>query len=196
MAPLPGLSTRRRRWAAAALVVAALAAFLIWRQTREEEKELPKPPHEGEPVKAVADEVEFWVNGQEMELEHLQGKALLLYFWHPEDGASLDTLPRVCELARAYAEEGLVTIGFVLLTEPAAPERPERVAEAAEALVREHDIPFPLAVDCNWDVHATYRIDQTGTPYCYLADLGHVIFWKGHPRQLTEELVRDAVTPR
>jgi hypothetical protein len=140
-------------------------------------------PMVGKPAKKIADSVEFWVNGPEVELAKLEGKAVLLVFWHPDDEGrkSLAALPGVRKLADAYAARGLLTIGSCVLDGP----------QEVGPLLREHQIAFRIALDCDADLHKDYRIDKTGTPYAYLIDAKRTIVWEGPPEKLSSRRIRN-----
>jgi len=177
-------SKKARRITACVVVVAALgvAAALYLLRPEEEEEERPTGPLIGTQARGIADGVEFWVNGEEVELRRLGGRVVLLYFWHPHDGKSLASLAHVCELARCFADRRFVAIGLCALSDPPGLAALER---AAEALVSEHGIPFRIALDCDAKVHFRYRIDQRGTPYCYVVNGERRIVWEGPPESLT-----------
>jgi len=139
----------------------------------------PEGPMVGKRAIDLAPEVEFWVNGSELDITTLRNQVVLLYFWHPRDGKSLATLPAVQKLAAEFADAGLVTVGICVLDGPAD----------IEPLIREHKIGFRIALDCDADLHVRYRIDKTGTPYCYLVDTHHVVAWEGPPGSLTARRV-------
>jgi peroxiredoxin len=129
----------------------------------------------------IVDGVEQWLNGQEVSLADLAGRPVLLYFWHPRDGKSPATLAHVQQLAAAFAERGLATIGLCVCEGP---------AEVAP-LIEQHKLTFPIALDGDADVHVHgYRIDQSGTPYCYLVGRDQLIAWEGPPGKLTARRIR------
>lgn len=139
----------------------------------------------GRPAMEFTHEVEQWVNGTEPDPEALKGRPVLLYFWHPRDGRSLPTLPLVQGLAAAFADQGLVTVGVCVLDEPAE----------VEPLLREHKVTFRIALDCDADLHEHYRIDKTGTPYCYLIDGQQTIVWEGPPDKLSARRIARLLPP-
>ena len=143
----------------------------------------------GKPAPEIADKVEFWAGVNEVELAACKGKkAVLLFFWHPKDGGkSLAALPAIAELAREFAGRGLLTVGLCVLTEGSEPD--EFVAQAEE-LRRQHNLPFPIGLDCDADAHVAYRVDESGTPWCCLVDTGGVVVWAGRPGDLTAAVVR------
>jgi hypothetical protein len=175
---------RRARVVAAVVLGAVVAAVLAWLRTREEEELEPaRGPLVGTKAPGVADNVEFWLNGEEVELPQLKGRPVLLVFWHPRDDGkrSLAAIPHIRDLADSYAGRGLVTIGFCVLDGP----------EEAEPILAEHGITFLTGLDCDADLHIDYRIDKMGTPYCYLVDANGAVAWEGPPEQLSVRRIRD-----
>jgi len=124
--------------------------------------------------------VEFWVNGPEVSFHEIRGRPILLYFWHPRDGKSLDTLPRIVALADRFAQRGLLTVGFCVVDGP----------DDIVPILSQYHVRFPIAVDCDGDLHRRYRIDTLGTPYCYLVDTRQTIAWDGPPQDLAESDIR------
>ncbi|MFW6162206.1 MAG: peroxiredoxin family protein, partial [Planctomycetota bacterium] len=121
------------------------------------------------------------VQGGEIDIAGLGGRPVLLYFWHPRDGKSPATLNHVQGLAARFEADGLVTIGLCVCDEPAE----------VQPLIEAHGLTFRIALDCDADVHIhKYRIDQTGTPYCYLVAADHRIVWQGPPTALTARRIR------
>ena len=150
----------------------ALACALIGMGPGCDREEPAVGPMVGTQARDLPDETEFFLNGGGVTLG---GRPALLYFWHPRDGKSLPTVPLVQGLADRFADKGLVTVGLCVLDEPAD----------VEPLLREHKITFRIALDCDADLHEHYRIDKTGTPYCYLIDGQRTIVWEGPPDRLS-----------
>ena len=177
-------ASRRTRWRAAGGCLAVVAALggLLWFGRSEKKVARARGPLLGKPAPNLIDHVELWLNGDEVGLAGLKGHPVLLFFWHPRDeaGNSLAALPHVRSLASALASEGLVTIGLCVLDGP----------KEAEPVLREHGITFRIGLDCDADLHRAYRIEATGTPYCYLVDGRGIIAWEGPPEDLTERAVR------
>ena len=175
----------RRLSAVGLLALVGLAAWLVFGRER------PEPPATGPLVgklaPEIADEVEQWLNCEEVDLADLAGQAVLLYFWHPRDGASPATLDHVQGIAARYAADGLVTIGLCVCDAPSE----------VQPLIAEHGLTFRVALDSDADVHLrAYRIGETGTPYCYLVGTGGKIAWEGLPEKLTARRIRKLLPSR
>ena len=147
----PGQATVGIGAASALLALVALGCLYLG---CEPEGEPATGPMVGKPAPEVADEVEQWVNGHEVDLADLKGKLVLLCFWHPRDGKSPAALGRVQGFAAQHGGQGLVTIGLCVCDEPAE----------VEPLIEEHKLTFRVGLDCDADVHLRkYRIGDTGS---------------------------------
>jgi len=118
---IPSMSAKRLLLALGLVGGLVLAALVAWRLLGGDSDEPGAGPMVGEEAPEIADEVEQWVNGEEVDLADLRGKAVLLYFWHPRDGASPATLDRVQGFAARYGDDGLVVIGLCVCDEPRTP---------------------------------------------------------------------------
>jgi hypothetical protein len=169
----------------AAMVAASAVAIVVW---RPEPVEIDDRPVEiiGAPAPDLADEVESWVQGDELDLQYVRDSAVLLLFWHPrDDGASEPWIDPVVALARRYEDEGLVTVGLCVVGL-------EDWRQLVRPVIRQHQVPFRMALDCDGDLHIRYLIDRTRTPYCYLLaceDDDWTIVWGGHPEVLNESVI-------
>jgi len=170
------------RIAVACVALAAAIAVVVCLCTRGKALAPARGPLVGAKALEVVDSVEFWLNGEEVELKGLKGHPVLLFFWHPRDarGKSLAALPHVRDLADSCAGRGLVTIGLCVLDSP----------EEAEPILREHGVTFLTGLDCDADLHIDYRIDRMGTPYCYLIDPQGTVAWEGRPAHLTARRIQ------
>ena len=179
-APKPAKRRLPRIGLRTGLAIVALIAWFLLRPKPEPPR--PTGPLVGKSAPEIADDVERWVNGDEVDIADLGGKVVLLYFWHPRDGRSPATLDGVQALAARYADDGLVVIGLCVCDEPSD----------VQPLIDGHRLTFRIALDSDGDVHIRkYRIDQTGTPYCYLVGPDRLIAWQGPPADLTPRRIRD-----
>ena len=182
-----GMKSRRKRTMHLSALPWVVAACLATWGCKGEPPP-PRGPLVGKPAPEIVDKVEFWAGAREVELAACRGKPVLLFFWHPKDGgASLAALPGVARLARELTDEGLVTVGLCVLTEGSEPA--DFIAQA-QALRKKYDLPFPLGVDCDADVHVAYHVDDEGTPWCCVVDARGVVAWAGRPGELTPRLLR------
>ena len=91
-----------------------------------------------------------WINGGPFTLKSLKGKVVVLDFWAFDCEPCIEAMPRVNELYREYAPDGLVVVG--VHTPRADYER--NVAKLREA-VQKLAIQFPVVVDDNRRCFAT-----------------------------------------
>jgi hypothetical protein len=177
------------RWTAGvlyALAVAAALVVLIY-QPDPSEKEPPPGPLRGKQPPKLADEIEFWIQGDELEFDDVRGQPILLVFWHPRDGLGAMALARVAELTAPFESRGLVVVGVTLFTEAPDPLDPETLVAAAEEETRKAGIPFRVGLDCDGSAHELYGIERTGTPFCYLINRARICVWEGPPDRLEAE---------
>lgn len=176
----------------AAMVLASAVAVVVWRPKATKLRK-PRPDNMvGQPAPRIADDIEEWIQGRELELRKLKGKAVLLFFWHPRDeGKSQPWIPRVVKLAQEFEDKGLVTVGVCVVDR-------EDAQALVQPLISQYEIPFRMALDCDADLHFAYVIDKEkkGTPYCYLLrreSQKWMIAWGSHPEFLTESVIEQAL---
>jgi hypothetical protein len=176
----------RARWTVAALYTLAVAAVLVLviRQPDPSAKEPPPGPLRGKEAPKLADEIEFWIQGDELEFEDVRGQPILLVFWHPRDGLAAMAMARITELIAPFESRGLVVVGVTLFTESPDPLDPETLVAAAEEETRKVGIPFRVGLDCDGSAHELYGIERTGTPFCFLINTARICVWEGPPDRL------------
>ncbi len=104
-----------------------------------------------------------WTNtkatmGDASTLRELRGKVVVLDFWATWCGPCIASIPKANELARKYADQGLVVIGVC------RPDGGEKMLE----LVRSKGIEYPVCIDSKGEVNAAYAVDSF--PDYYLID--------------------------
>jgi hypothetical protein len=173
---------------AAAMVLASAVAVVVW---FPHPKRLRKPRPDqlvGRPAPRVAERVEEWLQGEEFEVRRGPGQATLLLFWHPRDGGKSEPwIAPVVRWAEEFESRGLITLGVCVVDA-------EDAAELVLPVIRRHEIPFRMALDCDGDLHLDFLIDKKHTPYCYLVDGSGRIVWGGHPEALDEEDIEGALS--
>jgi hypothetical protein len=178
--------TRRAVGALYALAVAVALALLI-RQPDRPGKEPPPGPLRGTEAPKLADEIEFWIQGDELEFDDVRGQPILLVFWHPRDGLGAMAMARITELTAPFESRGLVVVGVTLFSESPDPLDPETLVAAAEQETQKAGIPFRVGLDCDGSAHELYGIERTGTPFCYLINTARICVWEGPPDRLQAE---------
>jgi len=104
-----------------------------------------------------------WTNtaatmGSAATLKELRGKVVVLDFWATWCGPCIASIPKANELARKYADQGLVIIGVC------RPDGGEKMLD----LVRGKGIEYPVCIDSKGEVNAAYAVDSF--PDYYLID--------------------------
>jgi len=101
--------------------------------------------------------VEDWMNGNEMTLESLKGKVVVLDFWATWCVPCIRSIPHTNDLQAKYPDD-LVIIGIC------APKGAEKMAE----VVKEHGIEYAVAVDQSGATSDAYKVN--GFPDFYVID--------------------------
>ena len=94
-----------------------------------------------------------WTNttalGDARKIAEMQGKIVVLDFWATWCGPCIASIPHMNEMAKKYADKGVVFIGVC---------RPDG-AEKMRDLVDSKKIAYPLCVDSKGEINAAYGID-------------------------------------
>jgi len=106
-----------------------------------------------------------WINSKPLKLDELKGKVVLLEFWATWCPSCIAMIPHHNELAKKYADQGLVFIGIC----------DEDQAEKIPALAKKTGIQYPVAVDINNATSHRYKCDST--PDFYLIDRKGILRW-------------------
>ena len=109
-----------------------------------------------------------WLNAQPQRLEDLRGKVVLVKFWTFGCYNCQNVEPYVKEWHRKYAEQGLAVIAVH------SPEfNYERNIENVKQYIREHSLPYAVAIDNDFVTWKRYR--NWAWPTLYLIDKRGVI---------------------
>ena len=106
-----------------------------------------------------------WINSKPLNLEELKGKVVLLEFWATWCPTCVSMIPHHNELAKKYADQGLVFIGICDQDE----------SEKMPALAKKTGIQYPIAVDVGNANSRRYKCDST--PDFYLIDRKGILRW-------------------
>jgi thiol-disulfide isomerase/thioredoxin len=134
------------------LVTAALGAAALT---------MPTAAGVGRPAPEIT--AETWLNAPPQRLADLHGRVVLVEFWTFGCYNCRNVEPHVIEWYRKYAQQGLVVIG-VHTPETAY----ERDVENVKRYVREHALPYPVAIDTDSTVWSRY--DNHAWPAWFLID--------------------------
>jgi len=113
-------------------------------------------------------------------LSDLRGSAVLLEFWATWCGPCRAQIPHMNELHATYASRGLVVLAV------AFNEKEAVVAPFAKA----NAMAYPIGIE---DGSAAKAFGIQGIPHAVLVDPNGVIVWAGHPAQLGQQTVENAL---
>ena len=82
-------------------------------------------------------QVERWINSESLKLADLKGKVVVIDFWATWCGPCIRSIPHNNEMAKKYADKGLVFIGVCHA----------RGAEKMQKVVDDHGIAYPVVAD-------------------------------------------------
>jgi thiol-disulfide isomerase/thioredoxin len=133
-------------------------------------------------------QIKAWKNTEEpLSLTDLQGKVVLLDFWHHACGACVAGKPKLMELHERFAERGLVIIAIHADNVESIEGLDQKLARPLERLWGGGEIPFPVALDGGGQIeipqrnartwgatHAAYGISSWPT-YVLVGRDGHVV---------------------
>ncbi len=109
-----------------------------------------------------------WLNSQPFRLADLRGRVTLVEFWTFDCVNCRNVLPALLQWHAAYAPRGLVIVGVH------TPEfRHEREIENVRAAIQELRIPYPVAIDNDFETWRAYR--NRYWPAFYLLDKRGII---------------------
>lgn len=111
--------------------------------------------------KADAPAVQFTtLQGQQLSLQHLQGKVVLVNFWATTCPGCIAEMPGLMQTYQRYRERGFEVIAVAMAYDP-----PSQVANYA----RMQKLPFPVALDTQGTLAAAFN-DVKLTPTAFIID--------------------------
>ena len=109
-----------------------------------------------------------WLNSEPFRLADLRGYVALVEFWTFDCINCRNVLPAILQWYQTYAQRGLVIVGIH------TPEfRHEREIKNVQAAIRELGIPYPVALDNDFETWRAYH--NRYWPAFYLVDKRGVI---------------------
>ncbi len=106
-----------------------------------------------------------WLNSKPLKLDELKGKVVVLEFWGTWCATCIGLIPHHNELAKKYADKGLVFIGICHA------DGSEKMGEVA----RRYGIQYPIVVDRENATSHSYKRDSS--PDFYLIDRKGNLRW-------------------
>jgi len=156
------------------LIIFLAAGFYIDRTSEQETNNLSLMTNDkamGADLKNYGQAAEFtginkWLNSEQLTMQGLRGKVVLIDFWTYSCINCIRTLPYVTGWYEKYKDDGLVIVGVH------TPEFEfEKVASNVETAIKRYNINYPVAQDNNfatWNAYknrfwpAHYLVDQKG----------------------------------
>ncbi len=100
------------------------------------------------------------LDGQQIELQQLRGKMVLVNFWATTCTGCVEEMPELVETYRKYHPRGFELVAVAMSYDP-----PEQVANFA----RNNGLPFPVALDTQGEIALAFD-DVRLTPTAFLID--------------------------
>jgi peroxiredoxin len=111
--------------------------------------------------KNQAPDVKFTtLSGQEIRMQDLRGKIVLVNFWATTCPGCIQEMPELIETYNRYRDRGFEVVAVAMAYDP-----PSQVAN----YTRKNDLPFPVALDLQGEIAAAFN-DVKLTPTAYVVD--------------------------
>ncbi|MDR2220881.1 MAG: TlpA family protein disulfide reductase [Methylobacillus sp.] len=98
--------------------------------------------------------------GQEIHMQDLRGKIVLVNFWATTCPGCIEEMPQLIETYKQYRERGFEVIAVAMAYDP-----PNQVAN----YTRKNNLPFPVALDVQGDIAKSFN-DVQLTPTAFVVD--------------------------
>jgi peroxiredoxin len=111
--------------------------------------------------KNQAPDVKFTtLSGQEINMQDLRGKIVLVNFWATTCPGCIQEMPELIDTYNRYRERGFEVVAVAMAYDP-----PSQVAN----YTRKNNLPFPVALDLQGDIAAAFN-EVKLTPTSYVVD--------------------------
>ncbi len=121
--------------------------------------------------------IKQWIQGQPVEIAKGKDKNVyVVEFWATWCGPCRKSIPHINDLAKKYADKGLVVVGVT---------DEEGAIEKVQGFVKEYGdkMTYTVAVDSSRATTAAYMggVGAQGIPTAFIVDKGGKLVWHGHP---------------
>jgi peroxiredoxin len=107
------------------------------------------------------------VAGKKVQLSDYNGKVILLDFWATECGGCVREMPGFMDLARAYQNKGLVTVGVSVDVLYENLKDSEEAWSRVKPFIQAHKVNYPILMG---DDNVTKQYDIQALPLTYIID--------------------------
>ncbi len=122
--------------------------------------------------------------GKQMSLKNLRGRVVLLDFWATWCGPCRMTMPAIQKWHEKFGKKGLIVLGINI----------EGRSPQVFQYIDENRYTFTCLFDQgNWQSGVTKLYGVMGIPRSFLIDRRGNLFWAGHPAEITEALLLNAL---
>ncbi len=112
----------------------------------------------------------MWHNREEVTLDDLVGKVVILAFWTTYQERSLPTLPLFEKITETMAD---LDVELLIVSN----DKPADFMNYVDA----HGMPYPVAIDYRHKTINDYAIPDVGLPHIKLIDMNGKVVWEGNP---------------
>lgn len=116
--------------------------------------------------------------GEGIDLTKLKGRVVLIDFWATWCGPCVAAIPHVQELHDKYKDQGLIVIGHT-----------DDSSQDLTSFIKEKKITY--AISLGKDIGGDWGV--SGIPHVFVVDVDGKVAWEGHPVDLKEDVVAQAV---